>query len=249
MTVAVVGLGVVGKAQVRMFDASVTYDPLYNRTYPHDEIAACDFVVMCAPTPQGEDGHADLSYLEAAMDALPPDVPVLLRSTVPPGTTDRLKGDRLMCHCPEFMGENPNHPWQESYEVPFLVIGGDTESAAYFSTRMASYYSGIVHTTTSLESELTKYVENLYWATRVTYVNELAAICAQYGVDWQNIRDAWVNDPRLSPDYTDMAGHPPGFGGRCWPKDLAAMIACSTDAGYTPEFLKAVQAANERFTS
>ena len=249
MTVGVVGLGIVGKAQVTFFDADVTYDPLYNDTYPYDDFARCDFVVMCAPTPQSDSGHADLSYLEDAMAALPPDVPVLLRSTVPPGTTERLRGDRLMCHCPEFMGENPAHPWQHSFEVPFLVLGGDVESTRYFKPFIEEWYFGTITCTTSLESELTKYAENIYWATRVTFVNELAAICDQYGANWENIRGAWITDPRVSPDYTSMAGHPPGFGGRCWPKDLAALIACSTDTGYDPTFLRSVQAANERFTS
>ena len=82
MTVAVIGLGVIGKAQARLFEAGVTYDPLYNDSYPYDELTNCDFAVVCAPTPESDSGAAILSYVESAIEALPP-IPVLLRSTVP----------------------------------------------------------------------------------------------------------------------------------------------------------------------
>ena len=246
MRVAVIGLGVIGKAQAKMFDAAVTYDPLYDDEYPYEELEGCDFAVVCAPTPQGDDGSAVMSYVEDAIASLPPNLPVLLRSTVPPGTSDRLASGTF-CHAPEFMGENPAHPWQSPAEVPFMVLGGDEDSRDFFAPLIAKVYPGVIHETTALESELVKYVENLYWATRVTFVNEMANVCENYGADWENIRSAWIEDPRVSPDYTSMDGVPSGYGGRCWPKDIAALIAASTGAGYRPEFLEAVRSANGRF--
>ena len=96
-------------------------------------------------------------------------------------------------------------------------------------------------------AELAKYVANIHWAMRVTFVNEVAAVSEAFGVDWEDTRAAWLQDSRVHPDHTLMAGFAPGFGGRCWPKDLAALIAAASDAGYKAEFLEAIQAANERF--
>jgi UDP-glucose 6-dehydrogenase len=88
---------------------------------------------------------------------------------------------------------------------------------------------------------------NLYWAARVTFVNEFALVCKQFGASYENVRAAWLSDPRMTSVYTKRAGYPPGFDGRCWPKDLAALIAASSDAGYYPTFLGCIQGANERF--
>jgi UDPglucose 6-dehydrogenase len=249
--VGIIGLGVIGKAQAEMFGAHdlVTYDLNIYDDYPAQAVRACDFVIICVGTPQSDDGHADLSYVEAAVSELPEDVPVMLRSTVPPGTTDRLLGGtgRLYCHAPEFMGENVLHSWQRSRSVPYMIVGGTPEATLFFKTKFTQVFPGPIHECSAKESELAKYAANLYWASRVTFINEFALICERFGVDYENVRAAWLSDPRMSSVYTQRAGYPPGFDGRCWPKDLAALVAASTDAGYDPGFLRSIEAANGRF--
>jgi UDPglucose 6-dehydrogenase len=249
MKVGIIGLGVIGQAQAEMFVGHdlVTYDPLDHDTYPFDDLQACDFAIVCVGTPEGDTGRAHLEYVEAAAAELP-SVPVLLRSTVPPGTTDRVFGDRtLYAHAPEFMGENVLHSWQKPTDVPYMIIGGKPEATVFFRDKFTRVFPGTIHTCSAKESELAKYAANLYWATRVTFINELAGICEAFGVDYENVRAAWLQDPRMTSVYTQHAGYPPGFDGRCWPKDLAALIAASTDAKYEPEFLRAVEDANARF--
>jgi UDPglucose 6-dehydrogenase len=249
--VAVIGLGVIGAAQADLFAAHdvVTYDPAYDTAYPAGDISGCDFAVICAGTPQGQDGHADLTYVEDAVSALPPGVPAVIRSTVPPGTTDRLFAGtgRLYAHAPEFMGENVLHSWQKPADVPYMIIGGSPQATVFFRDAFTRVFPGTIATCSARESELAKYAANLYWAARVTFVNELALVCEAFGADYENVRAAWLSDPRMTAVYTQRAGYPPGFDGRCWPKDLAALIAASTDAGYEPRFLQAVEAANARF--
>lgn len=252
MRVAIIGLGVIGTAQVEMFAGHelVTYDPLDHDEYPHREIAACDFAVICVGTPEGEDGHADLSYVAAAAAALPSQTPVVLRSTVPPGTTDRLLGGyagRLYCHAPEFLGENVLHSWQRSVDVPYMILGGRPEATQFFHEKFVRAFPGTIHECSAVESELAKYAANLYWATRVTFVNEFAKICEQFGADYERVRAAWLQDPRMTSVYTKRAGYPPGFDGRCWPKDIEALIQASRDAGYDPTFLRAITNANDEF--
>ena len=108
---------------------------------------------------------------------------MVLRSTVPPGTTDRLfKGaGRLYCHAPEFMGENVLHSWQRSGDVPYMILGGGPEATQFFHERFAQVFHGTIHECSAMESELAKYAANLYWAARVTFVNEFALICERFG--------------------------------------------------------------------
>lgn len=249
MKVGVIGLGVIGTAQAEMFAEHdvVTYDPAVDDAYPFDELATCDFALICVGTPQGPDGRADLTYVEEAAQALP-DIPVALRSTVPPGTTDRLfAGRQLYCHAPEFMGENVLHSWQRPADVPYMILGGPPEATVFFRDRFTAVFPGRITTCSATESELAKYAANLYWATRVTFVNEMALICKGFGADYENVRAAWLSDPRMTDVYTQRAGYPAGFDGRCWPKDLAALTAASAEAGYDPGFLRSVAAANDRF--
>lgn len=251
MKAAIIGhLGVIGRSNARMFSKSydlVTYDPAEGLAYPLDELAACEFAVACVGTPESEDGSADLSQVAAALEALPGHLPVLLRSTVPPGTTDRLAGQRLVCHAPEFMHERPGGPWRESSDVPFLILGGGQDARVFFRPRAGSVFPGEIRECDALTAELTKYTINLYGAAKVTFVNEMAAVTRTFGGNWEQVRAAWLSDPRVDEHYTSMEGFPPGFGGRCMPKDLAALRAVSRQAGYEPGFLDALAEANARF--
>lgn len=250
MTVAIIGMGVVGRAQAKLFGDVVTYDVTDEDPYPAEVIERCDFAVIAVGTPEGPDGHASLTAVRAAFTALPNRLPVLIRSTVPPGTTNALREQyrgRLVAHAPEFLTERPGAGRPDSADVPFMILGGREVARDYFRNRIEQVFPGEIHECTALEAELAKYTANLYWAARVTFVNEMDAICGKFGADWERVRAAWLNDTRIDPAYTSMAGFGAGFGGACWPKDLAALIAASSDAGHEPEFLQAIAMANTRF--
>lgn len=245
--VAVIGMGTVGRAQARMFGSTVTYDIRDGTPYPETAIAGCAFAVITVGTPPAPDGRADVTAVRQALASLPPGLPALIRSTIPPGTMDTIPGDRLTAYAPEFLTERPGGPWPESADVPWLILGGGRAARRFFRPCLARVFPGVIHECSALEAELAKYVASLHWATRVTFVNEMAGVCAAAGADWEAVRQAWLQDARVHPDYTAMRGFPPGFGGACWPKDLAAIAGYSTDAGYKPVFLQAVADANDRF--
>lgn len=251
MRVAIIGLGIVGSAQVRLFSGHhlVTYDITQDSEYPGRQITGCDFAVVCVGTPDAA-GRADTSAVYEAFLRLPPGLPVLIRSTVPPGTTDELqeaRPDSHVCHAPEFLTEREGSVWPDSADVPWMLLGGSHRATGWFRERLSPVFPGTIHECTALESELAKYTANIYWAARVTFVNEMAAVCTAFGVSWEKVRVAWLRDDRVHEHYTHLEGFPPGFGGRCWPKDLAAIITASSDAGHKPEFLRAIEEANERF--
>ena len=251
MKVAILGMGIIGSAQARLLAGHdlVTYDPRMNAEYPAQEINGCDFAVTCVGTPEAPDGHADLDDFREAIARLPLDLPVLIRSTVPPGTTGRIAESRdgLTVFCPEFMHERDGGSWKESWQVPWLILGGTPEATSWFRGKLSGVHPGKIHCCPATVAELSKYTANLYWAARVTFVNEMNAICGAFGADWEEVRQAWLRDERVDPAYTAMEGFPPGFGGRCLPKDLAALIAASGEAGHKARFLEAIQDANSRF--
>lgn len=251
MKVAILGMGVVGRAQARMFAGHdvVTYDVADPGPYPMDRIDACEFAVICVGTPAAEGGSADMSPLFCALSFLPPPLPVLIRSTVPPGTTDRIRAriDGYACHAPEFLHEREGGAWREATDVPWMLLGGTPQAREFFRPRLEQVFPGVIHGCDAVTAELAKYTANLYWAARVTFVSEMAAICEKTGADWEAVRQAWLQDPRMTPEYTSMTGFAPGYGGRCWPKDLDALIAASEAAGYKAGFLEAVREANARF--
>jgi nucleotide sugar dehydrogenase len=245
---AVIGLGVVGQAQVRLFGDMVhaTYDPAVTEgPYPSGKVAECDLAVVAVGTPQGTDGSADLSCLREALDRIPPEIPVLIRSTIPPGTTAGLEKTRsLVAHMPEFLNERPDGAWRESRDVPFAVLGGIPAAHDFFTIPLGR--AGVQPACcTGLEAELVKYTANCFLAAKVTFVNEMARVCEAFGADWEGVRRGWLDDPRAGWSHTKVEG--PGFGGRCLPKDLSALIKASEGAGYMPEFLWALEEANARF--
>lgn len=249
MKIAIIGMGIVGKAQARMFKDHdlVTYDPAYRKEYPSKEIADCDFAVIAVGTPEMPDGSAYMRSFWEALHKLPWKMPVLIRSTVPPGTTAGIEREGHTVFCPEFMHERTGGIWRESSDVPWLVLGGQPDATSWFANRVFWWHRN-VYQCDSTTAEVSKYVANIYWAVRVTFVNEMSSVCDRFGLSWEDVRRAWLQDERVNPAYTAIDGFPPGFGGRCLPKDLSALIYSSMKAGYDPEFLIAVQDANERFT-
>ena len=250
MKAAVIGLGVIGSAQVRLLGGMVhvTYDVKDSKKYPSRAIHGCDFAVICVGTPQGEDGRADLTALHAALRRLPASRPVMIRSTIPPGTTAALEATRkCVVHVPEFMSERDDGMWRKPDDVPFLICGGTRKALEWFQPILTAMAGGPVYPCTGLEAELIKYTANAFLAAKVTFVNEISRVCEAFGADWGTVREGWLHDPRAGISHTATEGHGPGFGGSCLPKDLSALIRATWDAGYFPGFLNAIDNANARF--
>jgi UDPglucose 6-dehydrogenase len=252
--VGVVGLGYVGKAVVDCFGAHhevVAWDAADGGAYPSEQLAACDYAVVCVSTPELDTGHCDVSAVEQAVSVLPCER-VLLKSTVPPGTTDRLAAtmNKQVCYWPEYIGQsqyyNPYFPTAIE-EVPFVIVGGEPSIRSWFvdvlSARLGptkQYFQ-----CTAVEAELAKYAENAYIATKVTFVNEFRRISEAFGVDWNTVREAWLLDPRVERMHTAAFAGAPGFSGKCLPKDVRAIVAAAIDAGYAPGLLQQVLATND----
>src|SRR4051794_1939631 len=208
-----------------------------------------EFVYLCVPTPQGDDGSADLSYIEAAAreigPSLQPDTVVINKSTVPVGSTRVVeqalgRSDVYVVSNPEFLREGS--AVHDFLHPDRIVIGADDQAAA---VRVASLYLGVAApliVTDPPSAELIKYASNAFLATKVSFVNAVAAVCEAVGAD--------MNDVVLGMGYDKRIGHEflrpgPGWGGSCFPKDSRALIRIAEDAGYDFDLLEGVVGVNE----
>ena len=213
-------------------------------------VTDADVVFLCVPTPEGEDGSADLSYIQTAArtlsSLLPTGAIVVNKSTVPVGSTkvverELKRPDIAVVSNPEFLREGSAiHDFLHPDRV---VVGSDNQEAA---VRVAALYEKVgapVVVTDPASAETIKYAANAFLATKISYINAVAAICEGVGAD--------VNDVVLGLGYDKRIGHEflrpgPGWGGSCFPKDTKAMVKIAQDAGYDFGLLKGVIAVNDQ---
>ena len=252
---AIIGQGYVGKAFKKFVEKHfevVTYDPAVNSAYDKKLIDSCDLGVICVPTPPREDGSCDTSIVEECVKKLNTPI-ILIKSTVTPGTTDKLakKYKKKICFSPEFVGESKYyHPyWMDMVESPYAIFGGDEE----ISDEVIAMHEVIMGPTKvyykcrAIEAEVIKYLENSFFAAKVTICNEFYSICEVLGANWYKVREGWLLDPRINKMHTSVFKSNRGYGGKCYPKDISALVQVATKAGYEPKLLKQVIKSNEYF--
>lgn len=259
MKVGIIGVGHVGKNVSQRLIAKgvevVEYDRASGDPYPTDQLAQCDFTTVCVDTPRGDDGQACLFNVIDAIQAIPTGR-ILLRSTVPPGTTDTLARatGKAICFSPEYVGESPfaQEDWKQwANDQLFQIIGGAPEHTRWFAARLTEIHGAEtrVFQCTAIEAELAKYMENSYFATKVIFANQFYDLCQALGADWFTVREAWLLDPRVERDHTAVFPRSRGFDGRCLPKDLDAIIETANCSDVQMSVLKAVQEANARYVA
>lgn len=259
--IGIVGYGYVGRVMAKLFADHYPieiYDPLFNTN--EDRINDCDLVILCVPTPMDESGAVDLSYITKSLAWIKAGL-VLIKSTIPPGTTERLNVSypQRIAFSPEYIGEGKYvtqwwkdkgypHPTDIKYH-DFQIFGGHkgitSDILEFFKPVLGPEIKYIQ--TDSTTAELVKYMQNSWGATKVTFCNEFAKIAELFGVDYDELRELWLLDGRTERMHTMMTKGKGGFGGKCLPKDVNGLIAKCVDAGFTPELLKQVLKSNEVF--
>ena len=210
-------------------------------------IRGADIVLLALPTPQSADGHADLSILHSAVDDLAPKLDdgsvLVVKSTVPVGTTtaiaDRL--NRPVVMNPEFLREGS--AVGDFQQPDRVIVGGADDRAVALVVEMYEPLAAPTVTTSAESAELIKYASNAYLATRVSFANEMANISDSLGIDGTEVLRGMCMDHRIGPRFLAPG---PGWGGSCFPKDTAALVALSEDHGYSPELIRAAMHLNAR---
>ena len=209
-----------------------------------------DVVFLCVPTPEGADGSADLSYIQTAAKTLAPllrsGAVVVNKSTVPVGSTkvverELKRPDIAVVSNPEFLREGS--AIQDFLHPDRVVVGSDNREAAVAVGALYEKVGAPVVVTDPASAETIKYAANAFLATKISYINAVAAICEGVGAD--------INDVVLGLGYDKRIGHEflrpgPGWGGSCFPKDTKAMVKIAQDAGYDFGLLKGVITVNDQ---
>jgi UDPglucose 6-dehydrogenase len=225
-----------------------------------EAVKDAEVVFLCVGTPPKDDGTVDMSFLEGAgkevCDSLAEInndymVTIVVKSTVPSGTNRRLynflkqqtRAYVQVVSNPEFLKEGT--AVQDCLNPDRIVIGGESPEAF---RQMRRLYDPLVKReenflTMGWESaELTKYAANSMLAARISFMNEMTILCEHYGADIEDIRKGIGTDSRIGPAFL-KAGC--GYGGSCFPKDVAAMEHISRTAGHESLFVHAVQTVNK----
>lgn len=242
--IAIIGAGHVGRAMLSLFPEATLYDKYIGAYAMNRELANdADIALVCVPTPASQDGSADLNAIEEVFGWLRTPW-VIIRSTVPPGTTERLRErlDRPVVFWPEYFGEWTHAiPWEHSVKGwPFVLLGGRPEDTRPIVPWLAGVFGAnrIYRQSNARTAELCKYMENTWLASQVLFANEFLRISSAIEVDYWELRELWALDPRVSKHHTAAFEQSPGFGGNCLHKDISALIASSSRAGYEPSLLQ-----------
>jgi UDPglucose 6-dehydrogenase len=248
----VVGGGVVGSAMQKLCGPdTVVYDP--NRAElagNREAVNGCDVAFVCVPTPMADDGSCSTQVVEEVVAWVQAPL-IIIRSTIAPGTTDRLRaqfGKRVVFQ-PEYLGETTAHVFGNMAEREFVVLGGAPEDVSAAADFYKHFYNSYVryYFCDAVTAEVAKYMENAFYAVKVTFVNEFHEIARVHGVDFNLLREIWLADPRISRDHTFVYPQARGFSGKCLPKDCNAIIQSSLARGYQPKLMQQTLKINEDF--
>ncbi len=251
MRLTIAGYGTIGRYVEEVFGRChevAVYDPPKGLGKAQD-LQEADFVFLCVPTPSLPDGGCDTSIVEELVAQASPRGAIVCHSTLAIGTTERLIRTyrKPLVYVPEYAGESPDHPYRRIENRDFFIYGGYEPAvsrvSALFETghgRGARHF--IVPPTVA---EVVKYMENAFLALKVAFCNEFFDLCRAFAVDYQLVRELWLQDHRINPSHTIVTPER-GYGGKCLPKDVAAVCAAGKQVGIPMEIMEAVQRANDR---
>jgi UDPglucose 6-dehydrogenase len=211
------------------------------------------FVFITVGTPMGDDGAADLRYVEAAArgigDGMTQPVIIIDKSTVPVGTGDvvseivasRSRGMAFdVVSNPEFLREGS--AVSDFFNPDRIVLGATNHEAAEQVAELHAPLHASIIITDLRTAEMIKYASNAFLATRISFINEIAQICERLGADVKEVARGMGADKRIGPHFLS-AGI--GYGGSCFPKDVLALHHMAGKAGCHPQLLQAVMDINK----
>ena len=243
MKIGIVGQGYVGTA------IKIGFEPYYElETYDkYDEskstcklfdlVAECEVIFVCVPTPMNKDGSCHTNIVESVMEEIDNWVSsyhkdikptVVIKSTVPPGTTDRLHRkykNITVIFNPEFLTEAN---FLEDFKNQTRIILGGTRKGTNILRQVYSkvFPHATIVKTGSKTAEMVKYFINSFLGTKVSFANEMKIICDKIGIDYDKVVEYATYDERLGKSHWAVPGPDGdfGFGGHCLPKDISAIV-------------------------
>lgn len=249
-TIGIVGNGFVGSAVASFFGEAKIYDK-FKAVDPWDEVIKRELIFVCVPTPYSEGfdrGALDDVFGKIVASGQQPIV--VIKSTCVPGTTDHFQKQypqlKILFN-PEFLTQATAI---EDFKNPDKQLIGYTEQSRDVAQSVLDVLPDAPYKKTmpAAAAELVKYAVNSYYATKVIFGNMLYDLAQSLGVDYNEVKAAFVADKRITDSHFEvMHGGYRGFGGKCLPKDLLSLIELGKKKGADVSLLEKVDKINERY--
>ena len=257
MKIGIIGCGYVGSAVSwsHRHQDQIIRDPKLKDSAELKDFVNADAIFVCLPSPMLEDGRCDTSYIEDGLAELLDNVrfenpvPIICKTTAPPSIYEKLqKRYPNIVYSPEFLTA-ANHIADYS-NADFFVIGGHTE---WCERAREVIRSGIPLTderfiyTDIKTASMFKYMMNSYMSMKVTFMNDFYSLAQAEGVEWRTLKRLAGYDERIGKTHMDVPGPDGefGYGGACFPKDVAAIITEAIDLGVEFELMQRVETINK----
>jgi|Napbiome12C3dose_1001474.scaffolds.fasta_scaffold00006_114 UDPglucose 6-dehydrogenase len=258
----IIGYGIVGQALAYGFsqpDIKNKYEIRFFDKYKDTEslesvVAASEFIFICLPTPMTEDESGiDLSIIENSIAEISQytdntDKIIVIKSTVVPGSTVSLEEK----HPKSNFAMNPEFLTEANYLEDFVnadrtIVGANNDLT---SRRLVALYRQRfphmkIFQTDSTTAEMVKYMANSFLATKVIFANEMFEICQVLGIKYEEVKNMVVADHRIFDSHLDVTTAR-GFGGKCFPKDVVALIGRAKELKVDPKLLETAWNINKK---
>tara|TARA_B110000003_G_scaffold169583_1_gene169371 strand:+ start:2887 stop:3708 length:822 start_codon:yes stop_codon:yes gene_type:complete len=257
MNIGIIGQGFVGNAVYQKFKSFFkvyTYDvkkELSNSTY-NNLVKNCKIIFICVPTPMNNDGSCNKDLVEEILIKINKEIKsiIVIKSTVVPGTTEKwdkeFKNLQIVFN-PEFLTER--NAVKDFSNEDRIILGGSNEATDLLKQIYSTVFPDAhIIKTHSTNAEMIKYLTNSFLATKVSFANEMYNLCSALNLDYSKVIEYATLDNRLGNSHWSVPGPDGdfGFGGRCFPKDLSALIKMTVDLGTLNSTLKSVQKTNDK---
>lgn len=219
-TVGIVGCGFIGGALKMWLETHNPEVKILISDPPkgmNDDLSACDVIFISIHIPTEENGDQDLTLLKEIIKNLP-DVPIIVRTTILPGTSDALSAEfkKKVYFMPEFLTERT--AYEDFCSQPMVFTAEKELLSMVFRGKKFIEMS-------SLEAEVTKYAHNVFGALKVTYFNGIHELCRQKEIRYKKIQEGILLSGYINAPHTQVPGPDGkfGYGGKCFPKDVNAL--------------------------
>lgn len=260
--IGIIGFGIVGQAIAFGFSQpdiaskyKIKYYDKYRESSSLEEvIKTSEFIFICLPTPmKSDESGIDLSIIEDTISQITPitdntDKIIILKSTIIPGTTKKFETK----HPKTNFAFNPEFLTEANYLADFVnadrtIIGANSDLIsrrviALFRQRFPNQKIFQTDTTTA---EMVKYMANAFLSTKVMFANEMFDICNALGIKYEEVKNMVAADRRIGDYHLDVTTAR-GFGGKCFPKDMVALIGRAKDLKIEPKLLETVWDLNKK---
>jgi UDPglucose 6-dehydrogenase len=256
MRIGIVGFGFVGRAigWAHRNDQLVICDPKLEDSAELTKFLNCDAIFVCVPSPSTADGHCDTSILEQVLKELQVvtnnQIPIICKTTAPPTVYDRLQIIYPnIVHCPEFL--TASNAATDYANADSCILGGDYDWCIK-ARDIIQHGRPMIHDKFIIVSikvaALHKYLMNSYLAARVSFMNDFKRLSDAVGVEWTDMAYLAKHDGRIGYSHLEVPGPDGqyGWGGACFPKDVAAIQMEAFDLNTELELLGRVEDINKK---